>query len=125
MTRRNSQSRPALRDRIAAWDAIVAQVEAGYTLDLDDWLNDMDLRRGIGEAIEALTPGQRSQNVMLVNKLKAVDERFRRATDETVKCLWGSKAATREGWRADRHWWYFRRPKSGNERLDLDIETVS
>ena len=125
MTGRNSPTRPPLRDCIAAWDAIVAQVEAGYRLDLDEWLNDMDLRRGIGEAIEALKPARRLRNVALFERLAAIDERFRRATVETVKCLWGSAVAVREGWRADRHWWYFRRPRNGNQQLDLNIENVS
>lgn len=115
---------PSLRERIAAWEAIVAQVEAGYALDLDDWLNDMDLRRGIGEAIDALTPARRSRNMTLLGRLAASDERFRRATVETVKCVWGATVAAREGWRPDRHWWYFRRPKAGNKRLDKDIENV-
>jgi hypothetical protein len=57
--------------------------------------------------------------------LVAADRRFRRATVAAGKCLWGSAAAAREGWRPDRQWWYFRRPRRGNPALDQDIEHVT
>ena len=123
MTHEASEVPPAasLQDRIAAWDRIVRQVEAGYAFDLDDWLNDMDLRRAIAETIASVPADQRP----MLRPLAAADRRFRRATVAAGKCLWGSTVAAREGWRSGRQWWYFRRPRRGNPALDQDIEHVT
>ena len=111
----------SLQERIAAWERIVRQVEAGYTFDLDDWLNDMDLRRAIDDAMASVPAGQQ----LILRPLAAADRRFRRATVPAGKCLWGSAVAVREGWRPGRQWWYFRRPRRGNPALDQDIEHVA
>jgi hypothetical protein len=107
---------PPSADRIAAWERIVAQVERGYRLDLDNWLNDMDLRNAI--AIDRAA-GRLDQAA--ADHLAAVDRRFRRATLDAGKCLWGAAVALREGWHADRQWWYFRRPRIGNADLEREI----
>ncbi|TXL73878.1 hypothetical protein FHP25_19705 [Vineibacter terrae] len=114
-----------LADRIAAWERIVAGVEAGYAYGLDDWLNDMDLRRGIDEALDALKPRERLRNKVSIEQLAASDARFRKATAAAGKCLWGSTVAAREGWHADRQWWYFRKPRIGNAELAQDIDAVA
>jgi hypothetical protein len=111
----------SLQQRIAAWDRIVTEAEAGYALDLDDWLNDMDLRRAIEEAAASLPADGRR----MLRPLAAADRRFRRATVAAGKCLWGSAVAAREGWHPDRQWWYFRRPRRGNPALDQEIESVA
>jgi hypothetical protein len=120
-------SRPAaasLSDRVAAWERIVAQIEAGYGFGLDDWLNDMDLRRGIDDAIRALSFSEQKANKDLETRLPACDRRFKRTTVAAGVCLWGSKVAAREGWRADRQWWYFRKPRRSNSALDREITDV-
>jgi hypothetical protein len=109
---------PPLADRVAAWERIVAQVERGYRLGLDDWLNDMDLRHAIAAAIAGAAG---SVDKAAAARLSAADRRFRRATVDAGKCLWGATAARREGWHADRQWWYFRRPRSGNAELEREI----
>jgi len=115
----------SLQERIAAWDKAVAQIEAGYAFDLDDWLNDMDLRRLIEEAMAGRSPDSGLMNQAPADRLAAIDHRFRRATLEAGKCLWGKAVAVREGWHPDRHWWYFRRPRPGNAALDRDIDRVT
>lgn len=124
MTGDASASRPiaALPRRVAAWERIVAQVETGYRLDLDDWLNDMDLRRGIAETVDSLSLSERKVNRELIVRLAACDRRFRRATMAAGKCLWGATVGAREGWRPGRDWWYFRRPRSSNGPLDRAID---
>ncbi|HJQ57216.1 MAG TPA: hypothetical protein VJ890_09935 [Vineibacter sp.] len=127
-------SRPkaaSLSDQVAAWERIVAQVEAGYAFGLDDWLNDMDLRRRIEEAIEGIravggpiSPSERIPNKQARVHLSLCDKRFRRATVATDTCTWGTRVAAREGWRADRQWWYFRRPRRSNASLDREIADV-
>lgn len=115
----------SLSDRIAAWDRIVAGIEAGYAFDLDDWLNDMDLRRAIGDALQATTPRKRPPGKASLDRLAASDQRFLQATVDAGKCLWGSAVARREGWHPDRQWWYFRKPKLGNAELTRDIDKVT
>jgi hypothetical protein len=111
-----------LPERLEAWERIVAQVESGYRLDLDDWLNDMDLRRALDETMSdpaiSVTPA-------FAGRLMAIDRRFLRATADAGKCLWGAAVAAREGWHADRQWWYFRRPRNGNAALDREIDNVT
>ena len=110
----------SLADRIARWDRIVVQVEAGYRFDLDDWLNDMDLRRTIDEAMAGRPP-----DATLADRLAAADRRFRDATVAAGKCLWGAAVAAREGWHADRQWWYFRKPRTAHAGLMREIERTT
>lgn len=126
MVREGSTPPPSTRlsRQVAAWDRIVRQVEGGYGFDLDTWLNDMDLRRGIDEAMHGLAAGQAADRT-LADRLAAIDRRFREATVDAGKCLWGRAAAAHEGWHADRQWWYFRKPRPGNAALDREIERVT
>lgn len=113
-----------LPQRIAAWERIVTEVEAGYNFGLDDWLNDMDLRRGIDEVQAGLTSVDWMGQEAVADQLADIDRRFIAATRDAGKCLWGSRVAAREGWHPDRQWWYFRRPRAGNAGLDAEIDNV-
>jgi hypothetical protein len=114
----------SLSAQAAAWARIVAQTEAGYAFSLDDWLNDMDLRRRIEDELQALPQSEQKRNAAAREGITECDKRFRRATVAAGVCVWGSKVAAREGWRADRQWWYFRRPRRSNSALDRDISNV-
>ena len=92
---------------VEEWERVVAQVEQGYPLGLDDYLNDMDGRELIAALMNAvaraLTPVQK-------RRLVAADERMRAAVQPLAHCLWGDRLAAANGWDATRNWWYFSRP---------------
>ncbi len=93
---------------IEEWERVVGQVEAGYPLGLDDYLNDMDGRELIAAVTaavaRALTPAQK-------RRLAAADERMRAAVLPLGRCLWGERLAAANGWDAERNWWYFSKPR--------------
>lgn len=92
---------------VEEWERVVEQVERGYPLGLDDYLNDMDGRELIAALMHAvaraLTPVQK-------RRLVAADERMRAAVEPLAHCLWGDRLAAANGWDAGRNWWYFSRP---------------
>lgn len=98
---------------IEDWERVVGQIESGYPLGLDDYLNDMDGRELIAALMatiaRALTPAQK-------RRLEAADLRMRAAVKPLGRCLWGDRLAAANGWDATRNWWYFSRPaKSGRD----------
>lgn len=100
---------PTLPMLVERWGQVVAEIERGYTLTFDDYLNDMDLRHLIMRSIRNVPPGARAQLEPLKDELKAIDLRFVAMT-EPSECIWGQANAEDEGWSADGEWWYFRQP---------------
>ena len=98
----------SLPARISAWDRIVGDVEVGYAFDLDDWLNDMDLRQLIHEGWLLYGPDERAA---VEQAIRQSDSHFLLHTVDAGKCLWGRKTAKRERWSARVNWWYFRKPR--------------
>lgn len=92
---------PAL---IAHWARIVDSVERGYTLTMDDYLNDIDARHELAKRL-------RKQTITVENRemLAELDQRFKDVTVESA-CIWGSENAADEGWTPAREWYYFRLP---------------
>jgi hypothetical protein len=87
--------------RLAQWARTVEDVERGYPLTFDDYLNDLDLRRTLDEV--ELT---REQMVTLA----AADTRFQNASYPAGACVWGEENAAAEGWTAEAQWYYWRLP---------------
>lgn len=109
-----------LEGLLAGWEATVAAVADGYRLDtLDDYLNDLDGRQILDEAL-AIAP--RAEGVRLQGRLDAADARFRALVIPAAHCLWGDRAATEHGWRADRNWWYWSRPRRAGAALSREID---
>lgn len=102
---------------IASWEATAAAVERGYTLGLDDYLNDMDARELLEEAL-AVAPADSRRR--LTARLDAADARMK-ANVVPSACLWGDKLAKLNGWDASAHWWYFSRPREPGEELAEDL----
>lgn len=93
---------PAL---IAHWARIVDSIERGYTLTMDDYLNDLDARHELARRL-------RKQTITVENRemLAELDQRFKDATAESAECVWGEENATDEGWTPKREWYYYRLP---------------
>jgi hypothetical protein len=63
---------------VARWQAIVDEVARGYTLTLDDYLNDMDVRDIIAGAL--VVAGERERRT-IEQPLARADEKFQAATN--------------------------------------------
>jgi hypothetical protein len=104
----------------AAWEAFAQDLGNGYELGLDDYLNDLDGRRLLAEALAA-GDGQPNE---LAERVEAADARVRAATKPQTTCLWGAKNAARERLDAEKHWWYFAVPKRFGEEFRRDLARV-
>ena len=106
---------PTLPMMVERWTHVVEEVERGYTLTFDDYLNDVDLRQLIARSFRGVPPAVRDQFADLRESLQAVDARFLAATNPTSHCIWGDAIAEDEGWSAESEWWYYREPKDRPE----------
>lgn len=87
--------------RLDRWAHVVAEIESGYSLTFDDYLNDLDLRHGL----RAL-PADDARQVAL----RELDARFKAHTYPSGSCVWGDDNAEAEGWDRERDWYYWRLP---------------
>ncbi len=102
----SEHQRVSLDTLVAKWAKVAAEVERGYTLTIDDYLNDVDLRHRIASRLRTA-----SANTQVAESLALADERFRAATIVTDICVWGRANAIDEAWNPEREWYYFRLPK--------------
>lgn len=91
---------------VEAWRSIVDSIQSGYRLTADDYLNDMDVRQIIEEALPMVSPLERAE-------IEQLDALARAHLVSVSKCLWGGATAKRKGWTAKGNWWYFSVPRSG------------
>jgi hypothetical protein len=103
-----------LRGLVENWERVVAQVLQGYNLTLDDYLNDMDGRQLLENALE-LAP-EEVRNAFLP-RVHDADMKIRLNLVPAGRCLWGGIVADDEGWTEERNWWYFERPRQPGPRL--------
>ncbi len=103
-----------LRGLVENWERVVAQVLQGYNLTLDDYLNDMDGRQLLENALE-LAP-EEVRNAFLP-RVHDADMQIRLNLVPAGRCLWGGIVADDEGWTEERNWWYFERPRQPGPRL--------
>lgn len=101
---------PTLPMLVARWGQVVEEIERGYSLTFDDYLNDVDLRHLIARSIRNVPSGLREELAPLRAELTALDTRFVAVTEPSAGCIWGDANAEDEGWSADGEWWYFRQP---------------
>ena len=103
---------------VARWSSIVADVETGYALGLDDLLNDLDTRDALSGALAVAAPadamGARAQ-------VDSLDERLR-AVSIVTGCLWGEDVEEDDGLTSREQWWYYRRPSRLNDDLAAELE---
>lgn len=100
---------------VGVWVRFADELVAGYPLGLDDYLNEVDVRQLLAEAL-AVSPA----DLAVEKRVVMADDLFRAATEATVKCLWGETNAERSGYNAERNWWYFALPNNSNEDFLLD-----
>jgi len=115
------EERESLVERVARWAKIVEALERGWRFDLDDWLNDMDLRQLIHDGWPLYGPDEKGE---VEAAIKRADSHFLLHTVDAGKCLWGRKTAKREKWSARTNWWYFRKPRKAQAAFVEEVERV-
>ena len=99
-----------LNERVDAWQQIVESVEDGYTLTVDDYVNDLYVRGWLDQARSLVT---RPVRLSLDHRLAALDARFMHATSTPSRHMPG----------AGPEWWY-RVPKVLAGELGEDVERL-
>ena len=110
-----------LRGLVENWERVVDQVMAGYDLTLDDYLNDMDGRQLLANALE-LAPAEVRD--AFIPRVRDADMRIRLNLVPAGRCLWGAIVAGEEGWRPEEEWWYFERPRNPGPTLARELEAM-
>ena len=111
-----------LRELVDQWAAFVADLERqDYSFDLDNWLNDVDVRQLVAEALPMFSREEMGDHAL---KLDDADGLFMAATRDFKRCVWSSGTAKREKWTAQKNWWYFRTPQRTNAQLEDELATV-
>lgn len=111
-----------LQELIDQWAGFVRDLERqDYTFDLDNWLNDVDVRELILEALPMFGREEMGEHAL---KLDEADRAFMAATRDFKRCVWGSGTARKEHWDARKNWWYFRTPARSNAQLEDELATV-
>jgi len=78
--------RGGLRGLVEGWEEVVRAVEEGYGLGLDDYLNDMDGRQLLEDALAA-APAREIKGIM--ERLQKADAKMRALVRPAGRCLWG------------------------------------
>jgi hypothetical protein len=110
-----------LREIIDQWAEFVGSLGTGYSFDLDNWLNDVDVRELILEALPMFGPDELGEHAL---KLERADQAFMAETRDFKKCVWGKGTARKEKWTPQKNWWYFRTPGRSNPQLEDELLTV-
>lgn len=104
---------------VEQWARAAEQVAAGYRLGLDDYLNDMDGRQLVEEALEFASE---IETLQVRAKLAAADQRMRAAVVPWPRCLWGDGIARYHDWNPERNWWYFSAPRAPGPDLEAELK---
>ena len=110
-----------LAHAIGEWANFCAGLGAGYRFDLDNWLNDVDLRQIVAEGLPMFGADELGPHGVA---LAEADRAFLLGTREHRVCLWGSRTARREKWTATRNWWYFRAPRRADDEFERELARV-
>jgi len=106
--------RGGLRGLAESWEEVVRSIEEGYSLGLDDYLNDLDGRQLLEEAL-AVAPAQEKKTAL--QRVRRADAKMQTLVRPSGRCLWGDETARQEGWTARKNWWYFSIPVNPGEEL--------
>jgi hypothetical protein len=89
------------------WEDIVESVKRSYPLGLEDYLNDLDGRQLLEEALNIASTREKEK---YLEQVRRSDKLMRSLVKPAGKCLWGDEVAQTEGWTAEKNWWYFTQP---------------
>lgn len=107
------------RGLLENWERVVADLERGYNLTFDDYLNDMDgrqlLQNALGLAPEEIRAAYR-------DRIATADRKAEAALLPSARCIWGQIVADDEGWKPEKNWWYFRLPREPGPRLAGELK---
>jgi hypothetical protein len=92
---------------VKGWEASVAYLLEAKRQYLCEFLNDLDGRQILHEALTVALPGQLNE---VAERVRVADEQFLHATVPVEECLWGAENAAKHGWAVSVNWWYFRKP---------------
>ena len=106
---------------VETWEGVVEAVADEYQLGMDDYLNDLDSRQLLEDALAVAPKPEQAKYDLRVSE---ADEQMKSLTTKIEECLWSDEVAEEEGWNAKANWWYYRIPKSAGEDLmdELNIE---
>jgi len=107
------------RGLVEHWEQVVERITAGQDQSLEDYLNDMDTRQLLENA-RGLVPAE--IGAMFSPRIHDADHRLRRDLVPAGRCLWGKIVAADQGWREERNWWYFERPRAPGPMLQHDLD---
>jgi hypothetical protein len=110
-----------LRGLVENWERVVTQIVEGYNHTLDEYLNDMDGRQLLANALE-LAP-EEVRNAFLP-RVHDADLKARLNLMAVGRCLWGGIVAEEEGWTEEANWWYFEKPRSPGPRLREELDAM-
>lgn len=111
-----------LEGLVQSWEKVVHAIGRGYSLTLDDYLNDLDARQLLAEALTVASPADAEQ---YEERIQSADDQMRNLTTRTSVCLWGDELAEEEGWTPKQNWWYYARPIDANLELLAEIDDVT
>jgi hypothetical protein len=107
-----------LRGLVENWERVVEQVAVGYDAPLDDYLNEMDGRQLLENALE-LSPEEVRE--AFLPRVREADAKIRLNLVRAGRCLWGGIVAEDEQWTESRNWWYFEHPRHPGPRLRQEL----
>lgn len=106
---------------VESWEKVVQSVEEGYTLTMDDYLNDLDARQLLDEAMSVASAAELAR---FDDRIQQADDQMKSLTRRTGVCLWGDEVAEEEGWTPKKNWWYYSRPIEADADLLAEIDEV-
>ena len=109
--------RDGLTGLVQSWERVVESVRSGYDFGLDDYLNDMDGRQLLDEALLVVASERQ-----WLDRVRRADEAMKRLVRSTSRCLWGKKNASQHGWSPEKNWWYFSVPIASGLELTEDLK---
>ena len=110
-----------LRELIDQWAEFTSDLDKGYSFDLDNWLNDVDVRELILEALPMFSREEIGDHAL---KLDEADKAFQANTRPFKRCVWGHGTQRKEKWTPELNWWYFRSPRRSNAQLEDELATI-